>query len=130
MTAEREWNFAPPILEELFASEESDSVRRGWAAVLSELTLLKELCARHSAEFMLLYVPVSTQISQPERFNDRPQRRLREFAEPLGVPFIDPSSALRTRAATTLNEGYQDLWHWSAQGHQVAAEELAAAIKR
>ena len=128
LTAGRLRESAPAVLEEVFAPEESEELRRAWSAVLKELTALHALCAAHGAELLLLYVPVSTQVNQPERYSDRPQRRLRAFASEIGVPLVDPTRALQALAALEPGASYLEFWHWSAQGHRVAAEQLAAAI--
>jgi lysophospholipase L1-like esterase len=128
LTVERLRDSAPPVLEAIFAPEESEDVAREWAEVLKELTALHGLCAANGANLMLLYVPVSAQITQPERYGDAPQRRLQAFAREFGVPLVDPTRALQTLAAVEPNAGYLEFWHWSASGHRVAAEQLAAAL--
>ena len=59
---------------------------------------------------------------------DRPARRLGEICAALSIPYVDPSLAFREHANPSvlfLTANH----HWSAKGHRLAAEKVAAKIK-
>jgi hypothetical protein len=94
------------------------------AADLGEL-ILADFAARARARdrhFAVFYIPRGEdQLAGRERVEDSWKPWLQETCHRLGVPFIDPSDALRARMAT--EPVYED--HWTPAGHEVVAAVLA-----
>ncbi len=58
------------------------------------------------------------------------RRLLSAFAEEHGLPLIDPSEAMQVAAVSGTDPFMQYDLHWSAAGHALVAEQVAAALRR
>jgi len=112
-----------------------------WAETMADLRRIQSLAARIGAATMVAYLPASHQVNDagwrlredlgyemdPATLRDtRMVDRLREFGASAGVRVVDLLAPLRARAKEPIY--YPVDGHWTALGHHIAAEVLAAAI--
>ena len=65
----------------------------------------------------------------PSRYDrDAPERRLRAIVARLGIDYVEMLGQLRAAGAQGRDLFLRDDIHWSAEGHRIAAEELARAL--
>jgi len=120
------------------------AVRDALAQTLNILLALKNETAKQDARLMIVYVPSKMEVNErdweltrqrygvDDRTWDRRQvaRWLRESSRDLGIPFVDPTTALEAqerggRRATYHSQG----GHWNAVGHAVAALAIETALR-
>ena len=97
-----------------------------WPVVEEGLERMIRLGRRHGFQVAVAAFPVSVQVES--RFeDDRPQRRARELAGRLGLPFVDLLPVLRAAAAESL---FYDHCHLTPRGNALVAETLAPFVVR
>jgi peptidoglycan/LPS O-acetylase OafA/YrhL len=75
----------------------------------------------------LPHLPRGENLSDPRAYDlERPYRALRQVADPLGIPMLDLTPALR--AATAGPAYFPASWHWTPAGHRAAAGAIARAL--
>lgn len=114
-----------------------------WAEMTRTLRRLDELARNAGARTMIAFLPAVVQVSPQavavrERLGFEAEAslltdttmtdRLRAFGAEAGIPVVDLLPPLRARRDEALY--YPIDGHWTALGHEVAAEALAAAIPR
>src|SRR5262249_33509060 len=118
-------------------------VERGWRLVEKILAKIAQEASGAGARTALLIVPDRTQVDEalwsdflasqrldPAAFDrDLPDRRLLEIASGLGITVVDPLEAQRAKAASGTPLFVTGDPHWNAAGHEIAAQELARALK-
>jgi lysophospholipase L1-like esterase len=121
----RRRDFVPPLIVDMFAADESESVRRGWSEALEGIGKMSAECRERGIAFVLLYIPTQAQVVDPGRFDSRPQRKLAAFAVERGIPFLDPLPAMLSLGPKGADGCYLDNWHLSAAGHALVASLVA-----
>ncbi len=128
-----------------FATLERDGSRHDAEAqrlVEERLRQMAETAHAVSARLVLALIPASVQVCAPSdlgyyprgidlhdarRFDlDLPQRRTRAIADELGIQTIDLRPALRAAPSGCPYQRWNT--HWTAAGHRVAADAVAAAL--
>ena len=112
-----------------------------WAETEEALERLHEAAQEAGAKTLIVYVPTQHQVTadgwrhsaevgfgaDPRTLTDDScPKRLSEFGAEVGAPVVNLIAPLRARADEDLY--YPIDGHWTAQGHRVVAELLAAAI--
>lgn len=112
-----------------------------WAEATRHLRRIDQIARAARARTMIAYFPAAFQVSRSaaqvrEKFGFPPEprlltdtsmvERLRAFGVAAGIPVVDLLAPLRARSAEALYFPVDG--HWTPLGHQVAAEELTAAI--
>ena len=102
-----------------FASSEQ------WRVTLALLARMNALCAREKIRFAVVVVPLADQVTDPGLRS--PQEVLRDFGRRESIPVLDLLPDFENR----VDEVYlvNDL-HWTAQGHRIAAQSIAAFLAR
>jgi len=122
--------------------EPSDRVEHGWRLAEMLLGSIAREAAASGARTALLVVSDRTQIDDAlwaavvkeqaldaaAYDRDLPDRRLGAIGERLGITIVDPTGALRGRAAAGEELFVPGDPHWNAAGHRVAAEELVRVL--
>ncbi len=127
--------------EGLYGTRDDPRQARGWALTSR---ILKEFSARvegTGGRMLLVYVPAIVQIEDEDwRMKRelhglvadydlfRPNRQLALLCEQYGIPLLDLYESFR-QAARTRTLYFRDS-HWNAQGHDLAAEQLAAYLRQ
>jgi len=102
-----------------------DPARPEWAWLEARYLEIEATARASGAGFAILAFPYRSQLAG--RSPDPVQVRLRELARRHGWALVDPLPAFRrTRAAGT--PLFIDLWHPTAAGHRVAAEETLRVL--
>jgi lysophospholipase L1-like esterase len=124
---------APGTLEYTLREDQTPYARQ-WAAVEDSLRRIVLACRRRGVAFALVTYPWGHQVNasewpgrrawgMPEGVAGDPgARRLADFAAREGVPFLDMTGDFRRAKAAPLY--FRDDMHWTAAGHEVAAESL------
>lgn len=121
----------------------SQRVERGWGLVEQILGKVAADADAAGARTVVLVVPDRTQVDAPlwndfldtqgrdpaSYDRDLPDRRIQEIASRLGITVVDPLEAQRARAASGTAVFLTGDPHWNAAGHEIAAQELARALK-
>ena len=97
-----------------------------WSVVEEGLERMIRLGHQHGFQVLMAAFPASVQVES--RFeDDRPQRRARELASRLGLPFVDLLPVLRAAAAESL---FYDHCHLTPHGNTLVAKALALFVAR
>jgi len=127
-------------LLDLFRDREPASLATAWRVVDALLGAIQAEGERIGAPTLLVIVPTKWQVHADDwraflKHHDRgiddgwdldkPNRRLARLAEARGMPVLDLQPALRAAAAEGTRLYYAVDTHWTAEGHAVAARELA-----
>lgn len=122
-TQTRDWR----AILRLYADEGGDGVElsaRDIAAIADEL-------GRRGIPFLVVLAPFEYQLRHPEDPEVAvPQRRIGDLLVSAGVPFIDARSAFDPARRSADYFLAYDSMHFSAEGHRVMAELIAAALAR
>jgi lysophospholipase L1-like esterase len=119
-------------VETLARAPQRPDALRAWESTLAELRALFAVCREHGDRAALIAFPYAFQFFDPAGLS-APQRRLREFAEREGIPYLDLLPPLRARIErehAQLADWFLDENHPSARGHRVIAELIADFILR
>jgi len=108
-------------VRELAERPESRAVREAMASHLEELMQTYEFAAVRSIRFGLMLFPFAFQLDEPSL--DAPQREMREFAERMGIAYLDLLEPLGGIPSKTL---MLDDVHFSAAGNRLIADAVAA----
>jgi SGNH hydrolase-like domain, acetyltransferase AlgX len=104
------------------------------------LTKASSLCESSATRLLVVYVPLKFRVYRDLlrlsdesdlkrwRVNDFPDRFGR-WCRSAGIDYVDLTPALRREAADGSLVYFPDDEHWTDEGHRVAAEEIARAIK-
>ena len=119
-----------------YSEERLESLRDAWRTV-------RDTTRAHGGELVVMFVPGAVAVSPPEALDyfpfgydltdtaefdlDRPRRAQAETAVSLGLPFIDLTPALRAHTAQPVY--FPDAWHWTVEGHVVAAAALGTWLE-
>lgn len=131
---------APP----LSADEYRAAWEEAWQITQALILRTRATAERHGARFVLLSVPSKFQVDP--RYRERvtsefprmrfdpelPSRRLRGFADEQGIELLDLQGALVRQSGAghpPLYHAFRDR-HWNAEGHRVAASELARFLRQ
>ena len=129
---------------EPYSVMESRTIEDGYKAIRNVLALMQEQTRASGAELAVVLVPSYWQIYPAEweaalqrsdlgvdRAWDlgRPNRRLREIAEAFQIETLDLLPRMRLAASDGQQLYFRLDQHWNAQGHAVAAEELAGFVR-
>jgi SGNH hydrolase-like domain, acetyltransferase AlgX len=123
--------------------EEPEELRAGWERAEAAVLRIADWCRARGTALVVVVIPTAAQV-EDERWQDvrrrhglraedfdleKPQRRLRAFAEASGLPLVDLLPTLRAAARSGPHLYYATDPHWTARGHEVAAEEIAARVE-
>jgi len=125
---ERRWVDDRAAFDRLIALAESDWGVAwhdySWPVVEEGLERMIRLGHQHGFQVTVAAFPVSVQVES--RFeDDRPQRRARELADRLGLPFLDLLPALRAAAG---ERPFYDHCHLTPQGNALVASTLVPFV--
>ncbi|MBI4830355.1 MAG: SGNH/GDSL hydrolase family protein [Candidatus Lindowbacteria bacterium] len=115
-----------------------------WKAMYLLLARIKELAGKKGGNLVVVYATPAEVVDKklfaeairvvgldPQSANcdwDRPSKRLGELCGRLGIPYVDLTPIFR-RHPQPVSLFLKRNAHWSAAGHRLAAEEVAAKIK-
>ena len=121
----------------------AEQVEPMWRVTEALLERLSAAVAAEQARLGILYVPAHFEVSDAawaatsERYNLGPRwrrgaviRRLDTISERLGIPLVDPTSALSAVEARQQPAYFRLDGHWNVAGHATAAEVLAPLVAR
>lgn len=119
----------------IYAKTPTIELEEGWRVAEACLARMVALSRDAGAEFLVTnQVAISPGRAEMVRGGgadvDQPAHRLADIARARGIPFFDLGPAFKSAATTVAepliipNDG-----HWSARGHQVAAEALLGPIR-
>lgn len=126
-----------------FAYELHGLTDQDWQNVQAALAVIAESRNRAveaGARFLLVFAPVKFRVyhdlcrftpeTDPARWtvNDLPER-IAVWAQEHDLPFLDLTPALRMGAASGRLVYFPDDGHWNAEGHAVAAEQMAQWLR-
>jgi lysophospholipase L1-like esterase len=112
-------------VERLATDEQGADLERAWSRVFDELDRIRRTAEADGIPFLLFVAPYRFQLFGPERTR-QPQDRLIAWAERHGVSWVDPLPALAQASVQT--PVFDDHSHFSAAGHRLVADLLAAAL--
>jgi hypothetical protein len=114
-----------------------------WRRTRAILRALREAVAADGATLALVYVPVRFEVNDGvwdltrERYHlgrrwetERVFAQLQEACAELGIPVVDPRSALRQSEAGGQPAYYTRDVHWNARGNAIAAESVEALARQ
>jgi lysophospholipase L1-like esterase len=97
-----------------------------WAWFREWILKIKSEVESDAAHFVLLFAPMAYQMEEGYPF--RPQELIAEFCGANAIPFLDllPEFIARRDEAPFMGtaKGFDDVWHFSPRGHEIAAESL------
>jgi len=125
---ERRWVDDRAAFDRVIAQAESDwGVAwhdRSWAVIEQGLQRMIRVGRQRGFPVLMTAFPVSIQVES--RFDDdRPQRRVRELAGRLGLPFVDLLPMLRAHAGESL---FYDHCHLTPHGNALVGETLTPFV--
>ncbi len=136
------WNPMPPTkprLELLVYDRRSlPPLEEAWAKVEAVLSFLKDRVESQGAQLALAYVPSKMEVQDAswrttkqlyridEQLWDRGKvsARLAKIAQTLGTPMVDLTPALRGAESRFASTYFMADGHWTARGHDVAAQAV------
>ena len=125
----------PELAEEItYAPVDTAETKEIVGRVERLLLAMVELCRARGCELVAVMIPTREQVSPElapsgrERDWEKPQRHFRAFFERAGIPFVDLLPAVRA-AKDEAPLYYRFDAHWTARGHALAAENVAAFLK-
>ena len=121
----------------------AEQVEPMWRVTEALLERLLAAVAAEKGRLGILYIPAHFEVSDAawaatsERYNLGPRwrrgaviRRLETISERLGIPLVDPTSALSAVEARQQPAYFRLDGHWNVAGHATAAEVLAPLVAR
>ena len=144
----RAWMGRAEAAHWIFAREEPPDVAEAWRLTGRLLETLRDEVEARGARFLVVVLPSAEQVyddlwtalvrqaGQAGRHFDRthPERRLGALCREAGIPLVTLAEAFRARApraTSTVREEWLfhgGRWHFNAEGHRVAAEQILAAL--
>jgi hypothetical protein len=126
----------------LYERDASPRYAGGWALAEALLGAMRDDAAGAGARLVVLVVPDRLQVEDslweelvheldldPAGYDrDLPDRRLKEIADRLGIPIVDPLARQRRLAAQGHLLFIPGDRHWNAEGHAVAADALGEVV--
>jgi peptidoglycan/LPS O-acetylase OafA/YrhL len=141
-SADQQWKLMLPYFQRGPSSlYDSANVARMTAFVAS----MRDAARADTAAYLVFYVPAGVTVlpremieylprsgiplSDPAHYDLlRPYAPLKAITDSLGVPLLDLTGPLRTHRPQPVY--YPNAWHWTPEGHRVAAQALLAEMAR
>jgi len=137
--APERWRYFKSLLNYYATGENNIYSGESLAAIRHYLKSMNSVCQQFKAGFIIYFVPGAVAVSQPSDIAyfpagqdvtdrskydlTRPLRNLHIIADPLGIPVVDLTPALKSHAAQPVY--FPDSWHWNEEGHKVVAGVIA-----
>jgi peptidoglycan/LPS O-acetylase OafA/YrhL len=143
MTGEpAQWRYGRALLELVTARMNPDYTQHNLDSMAVYLTAMRRASEEAGARMVVFFVPVAlsvmplhdlTYFPRGENVADtsrydlaRPWKELAAIAAGHGIDVADPTSALRTHRPQPVY--FASSWHWTPEGHQVAASAIAGTL--
>lgn len=102
-----------------------------WEFVAQQLSVIRDLSASVGARVVVLSVPFGPQYDQPllsqeREYVTKPQRKMSQVCNELGIPLVDLFPLFETEGGAEL---FYDFVHMVPKGHRPAAESLARNLE-
>jgi peptidoglycan/LPS O-acetylase OafA/YrhL len=112
------------------------------ASVSAALGQMRRTAEEVGARLIVFFVPAAVAVSTPGQIEylppgedldparwdfGAPLRHLQSVAEPLGLPVVDLTPALRSHPQQPVY--FPKEWHWNEEGHEVAASAVIGALQ-
>ena len=107
-------------------------IRDAWNATFAEIRSVHDICRNHDLPLLLLMFPYGYQLAHLDSL-DAPNRKLKEFTEAEGIPFLDlrPEMARAKKERPGLAAGFLiDNIHLTELGGKFVAGQIADRIRR
>lgn len=98
-----------------------------WVKMQKVFERMQALLAPRDIPMALILFPVRYQVDAATLLN-YPQRRARELARELNVPFLDLLPVLRQAAQTAQHDLFFDHCHYTAQGHRLVSTHVVEFV--
>lgn len=110
-------------MERVLADSDSPEINEAWNTMLRDVRQIVDQARQSGAKVAFLLFPTERQLNAGSA--RQPQRRLREFAEINGVPYLDLQQAFTDSSDSSGQYAgglFLDGWHLSAKGHTITAD--------
>jgi len=137
-------NFAPLPPEEaklrsvdVFRREPHAALVEAWTLTQALVLAVRDEAARQGARFAVLAMPSGVEAGQHSHASfaevhdvDAPIRRLLEFLEPNGIPYLDLQRPMRARVDAGKRLYFERDSHFDVRGHAALADEIAGWLEQ
>ena len=136
------WRYDKALLKYYRADGQDLYSERNMAAVCEYLREMRDTCRRQGAEMMVYFVPGAVAVMPPAALSyfpwtedlsdssrydlNRPLVALQKIAAELGVSIVDMTPHLKAAPKAAY---FSDSWHWTVEGHRVAARVMLDDLK-
>jgi hypothetical protein len=114
-----------------------------WARTEAIFGALKADVEADGGRLLLFYIPDRSEVNDraweltralyslgPRWSRERVFERMKQAAQKVGVPLVDPRQPMREAESSAHPAHFQEDGHWTEVGHAIAAREIAAALGR
>ena len=137
------WRYDKALLKYYRTGEQDLYSDRNIAAVREHMQVMRDTCKRQGAQMIVYFVPAAVGVMPPaalsyfpwtENLSDssrydlnRPLAALQEIAADLGISVVDMTPPLKASPGAPY---FSDSWHWTVEGHRVAAGVMMDDVKK
>jgi lysophospholipase L1-like esterase len=117
----------------LLSDADTPGINEAWSVMLDHVGQMVQFTRDHGRRAAFLVFPAPGLLQPDARGGPKPQRRLYEFADANGVPYLDLFESFLRYCETpghSPSDLFFDGWHMAPRGHELTAEVFVDFLMR